>query len=86
LWTSDIINYYQSNTRFEAAKVSVLSSLPPDAPTEAHEHTLSEFYRKWVIQERVRQEEYDVELRKRTLEGLSLAAKVQFQRAKRIFI
>ncbi|KAJ8584942.1 hypothetical protein M405DRAFT_746142 [Rhizopogon salebrosus TDB-379] len=73
----------ESNTRFEAAKSSVLSALPPNALTEAHEHALSEFYRKWVIQERARQDEYDVELRKRTFEGLSLAAKVEFQKVKR---
>ncbi|OJA08150.1 hypothetical protein AZE42_03588 [Rhizopogon vesiculosus] len=73
----------ESNTRFEAAKSSVLAALLPNAPTEAHEHALSEFYKKWVIQERVRQDEYDVELRKRTFEDLSLAAKVEFQRAKK---
>ncbi|KAG1753425.1 hypothetical protein EDB19DRAFT_829817 [Suillus lakei] len=73
----------ESNTRFEAAKSSVLAALPPNAPTEAHEHALSEFYKKWVVQERARQDEYDVELRKRTFEDLSLSAKVEFQRAKK---
>ncbi|KAG0707693.1 hypothetical protein DFH29DRAFT_593829 [Suillus ampliporus] len=73
----------ESNTRFEAAKTSVLSALPPNAPTEVHEHALSEFYKKWVIQERARQDEYDVELRKRTFEDLSLSAKVEWERAKK---
>ncbi|KAG2144887.1 hypothetical protein BD769DRAFT_1661026 [Suillus cothurnatus] len=73
----------ESNTRFEAAKSSVLAALPPDAPTEAHEHALSDFYKKWVVQEQARQGEYDVELRKRTFEDVSLSAKVEFQRAKK---
>jgi hypothetical protein len=77
------IVHYQSNTRFEAAKSSVLAALPPDAPTEAHEHALSDFYKKWVVQEQARQGEYDVELRKRTFEDVSLSAKVEFQRAKK---
>lgn len=77
------IDHYQSNTRFEAAKSSVLAALPPNAPTEAHEHALSDFYKKWVIQERARQDEYAVELRKRTFKDLSLSAKVEFQRAKK---
>jgi len=78
-----INHYHQSNIRFEAAKSSVLSALPPNAPTEAHEHALSEFYKKWVVQERARQDEYDIELRKRTFEDLSLAAQVKFERVKK---
>ncbi|KAG1772749.1 hypothetical protein EDD22DRAFT_768009, partial [Suillus occidentalis] len=73
----------ESNTRFEAAKSLVLAALPPNAPTEAHEHALSDFYKKWVIQERARQDEYAVELRKRTFKDLSLSAKVEFQKAKK---
>ncbi|KAG2078253.1 hypothetical protein BDR04DRAFT_1088015 [Suillus decipiens] len=73
----------ESNIRFEAAKSSVLAAIPSNAPTEAHEHALSDFYKKWVVQERVRQDKYAVELRKRTFEDLSLSAKVGFQRAKK---
>lgn len=44
---------------------------------------MSEFYKKWVVQERAREDEYAVELRKRTIKDLSLSAKVEFHRAKK---
>ncbi|KAG6334836.1 hypothetical protein ID866_4258 [Astraeus odoratus] len=77
-------NYWtESNTRFEAAKASVLSSLPDSASAEMREHALSEFYTKWVVQERDRQEAYSIEWRKCNLENIVLAARVQYHRLRR---
>ncbi|KIJ69003.1 hypothetical protein HYDPIDRAFT_105565 [Hydnomerulius pinastri MD-312] len=76
-------NYWlESNTRFEAAKESVLSSLPESASTEMRENALSEFYKKWVVQERTRQDEYSSEWRKRNFDNIILAARVEYQRFK----
>ncbi|KAF9227509.1 hypothetical protein BS17DRAFT_773895 [Gyrodon lividus] len=77
-------NYWtESNTRFEAAKESVLASLPDSATSEMRESALSEFYKKWVVQERTRQDEYSSEWRKRNFENIVLAARVEYQRFKR---
>lgn len=72
----------QSNSRFETAKRSVLASLPESASPETHENALSEFYKKWVMQEKMRQDEYSTEWRKRNWENIFLAARVQYQRFK----
>ncbi|KAG8217836.1 hypothetical protein J3R82DRAFT_6001 [Butyriboletus roseoflavus] len=73
---------HQSNTRFETAKQSVLASLPESASPETHEAALSEFYKKWVMQEKARQDEYSAEWRKRNWNNILLAARVQYQRFK----
>ncbi|KAI6128284.1 hypothetical protein EDD16DRAFT_678143 [Pisolithus croceorrhizus] len=73
----------ESNERFEAAKASVLSSLPPSATSETREHALSEFYGMWVVQERERQEEYSNQWRRRNFENIVLAARVEYERLKR---
>ncbi|KAF9246182.1 hypothetical protein BU15DRAFT_84979 [Melanogaster broomeanus] len=77
-------NYWtDSNLRFEAAKTSVLASLPDSASSEMQENALSEFYKEWVVQERTRQDEYSSEWRKRNWETIILAARVEYQRFKR---
>jgi hypothetical protein len=70
---------YQSNTRFEAAKQSVLSSLPESSTPLARERALSEFYRKWVMQESRRQNAYDIEWRKRNFEAIMFAMRVEWR-------
>ncbi|KAF8557272.1 hypothetical protein OG21DRAFT_1482363 [Imleria badia] len=77
-------NYWtDSNTRFEAAKQSVLTSLPESASPKTRENALSEFYKKWVMQEKTRQNDYSDEWRKRNWETILLAARVEYQRVKR---
>jgi len=77
-------NYWtDSNTRFETAKQSVLTSLPESASSETRENALSEFYKKWVMQEKARQDEYSTEWRKRNWDTILLAARVEYQRFKR---
>lgn len=73
----------QSNARFDAAKTSVLASLPDSAPPDMRENALSEFYKKWVVQERDRQEEYSAQWQKRNFETIVLAARVEYHRLKR---
>jgi len=68
-----------SNTRFEAAKQSVLSCLPESPTPLARERALSEFYRKWVLQESQRQEAYDIEWRRRNFEQITFAARVEWR-------
>ena len=72
----------QSNTRFETAKQSVLASLPASASPETREIALSEFYKKWVMQEKTMQDDYSDEWRKRNWETILLAARVEYQRFK----
>lgn len=72
----------QSNTRFETARQSVLTSLPESASPETRENALSEFYKKWVMQEKTRQDEYSDGWRKRNWETIFLAARVELQRFK----
>lgn len=67
---------FQSNTRFEAAKQSVLSSLPQSSTPLARERALSEFYRKWVMQESHRQALYTAEWRRRNLDAIVFAVRV----------
>jgi hypothetical protein len=81
----DAFNHHywtDSNTRFEAAKQSVLTSLPESASPETRENALSEFYKKWVMQEKTRQNEYSDEWRKRNWDTILLAARVEYQRFK----
>ncbi|KAH7921733.1 hypothetical protein BV22DRAFT_1018724 [Leucogyrophana mollusca] len=72
----------ESNTRFEAAKQSVLDSVPETADVLSRERALSEFYKKWVMQESRRQAEYSAEWRKRNAENILLAARTEYQRLK----
>lgn len=64
----------------------MLSSIPESASPETREHALSEFFRKWVVQEQDSQEAYSKEWRKRNMEIIALGARVEYQRLKqRIF-
>ncbi|KAF8136730.1 hypothetical protein EV363DRAFT_1545461 [Boletus edulis] len=76
-------NYWtDSNTRFETAKQSVLASIPESASSETRENAFSEFYKKWVMQEKTRQDEYSDEWRKRNWDTILLAARIELQRFK----
>jgi hypothetical protein len=72
----------QTNTRFETAKAAAVSGLPPHATAEQREGRLSAFYRNWVLQEATRQEEYNSEWRRRSMQEIKLAARVSFQKVK----
>ncbi|KIM87105.1 hypothetical protein PILCRDRAFT_815565 [Piloderma croceum F 1598] len=73
-------NYWtDSNTRFEEAKQSVLSSLPESSTPLAREHALSVFYRKWVMQESRRGEVYNIEWRKRNFEEIASAVRIEWR-------
>ena len=65
----------QSNTRFEAAKQALLDDLPEDATPEHREAVLSEFYKHWLLQERVRLKEYSDEWSRRNFAAIYLAAR-----------
>ncbi|TFY78342.1 hypothetical protein EWM64_g5666 [Hericium alpestre] len=69
-----------SNTRFEAAKDAVLSSIPETATPDARERALADFYKHWVIQESSRQEAYNREWRRRSFEEIKLAARVHYEK------
>ena len=75
----------QTNTRFDAAKTAVVSGLPPHATAEQREERLGEFYKQWVLQEAARQEEYNSEWRRRSMQEIKLAARVSFQKLKAQF-
>ena len=70
----------QSNTRFYAAKEAVLQSLPEENRPEQREVALSEFYRRWVAQERKRLDEYGEEMRRRNRATISLGVRVQYEK------
>ncbi|KAF8503427.1 hypothetical protein F5888DRAFT_1792434 [Russula emetica] len=74
-----------TNTRFEVAKAAVESGLPPHATAEQCEEHLGEFYKNWVLQEAPRQEEYDSEWRRRSMQEIKLAARVSYQKLKARF-
>ncbi|KAF8163333.1 hypothetical protein B0H34DRAFT_695048 [Crassisporium funariophilum] len=69
-----------SNTRFYAAKESVLSSLPQPAAARDSEDALSAFYTQWVVQEKKWTDDYTKEWRKRNNHLIALGARVAFQR------
>ncbi|KAI0374940.1 hypothetical protein BV20DRAFT_935221 [Pilatotrama ljubarskyi] len=71
--------WLDSNTRFYAAKDAVLQSLPEGASAEQREHALSDFYARWVAQERARMAAYDAEWRKRNWSTIMLGARVRYQ-------
>jgi hypothetical protein len=84
---SHIYNHtLQTNTRFEAAKTAAVSGLPPHATAEQREERLSEFYKNWVLQEATRQEEYNSEWRRRSMQEIKLAARVSYQKLKERFM
>jgi len=74
-----------ANTRFDAAKAAVVSGFPPNATAEQREERLGEFYKHWVLQEAARQEEYNSEWRRRSMQEIKLAARVSFQKLKAQF-
>jgi apoptogenic protein 1 len=76
----------QTNTRFETAKTTTLNSLSPHATAEQREERLGEFYKSWVLQETTRQQEYNSEWRRRSMEEIKLAARVSYQKFKARFV
>lgn len=74
-----LMTWVQSNTRFEAGKRSVLSSLPESSTAIARERALSEFYRGWVQQEVQLQKVYTTEWRARSYDALKYAARIQWR-------
>ncbi|KAM5532051.1 hypothetical protein V8D89_014302 [Ganoderma adspersum] len=70
----------ESNTRFYAAKEAVLQSLPEETTPEQREVALSDFYRRWVAQERERLDDYGEEWRRRNWAAISLGAHVQYEK------
>ena len=77
-----VIHAAQTNTRFEAGKAAVVNELSPHATAEQREERLSAFYKNWVLQEATRQEEYNSEWRRRSMQEIKLAARVCFQNVK----
>jgi hypothetical protein len=75
----------QTNTRFDAAKAATASDFPPHATAEQREERLGEFYHQWVLQEAARQEEYNAEWRRRSMQDIKLAARVSYQKLKAQF-
>jgi hypothetical protein len=75
----------QTNTRFDAAKAAAMSDFPPHVTAEQREERLGEFYKKWVLQEAARQEEYNSEWRRRSMQEIKLAARVSYQKLKAQF-
>ncbi|KAI0341586.1 hypothetical protein BDW22DRAFT_1358406 [Trametopsis cervina] len=69
-----------SNTRFEAAKESFLSSLPESCTEDDKEHALATFYRSWLLQEEPRQRAYNAEWQRRNNANIVLGAKLQYRK------
>jgi hypothetical protein len=76
----------QTNTRFEAAKAAAVNGLLPHATAEQREERLGEFYESWVLQETARQQEYNSEWRRRSMEEIKLATRVSYQKLKARFL
>jgi len=72
--------WFDSNTRFEAAKQAVLAGLPPSATVLDKEKTLSEFYKQWYLQEAAHTDEYTREWRRRNVVLIKLGVRVEFER------
>jgi len=72
--------WLESNTRFYAAKESILSSLPLTATVRDKEVALSEFYKQWLLQEREWSERYTKEWRRRNYDLILLEFRVKFYR------
>ncbi|KAI0780885.1 hypothetical protein BD413DRAFT_659999 [Trametes elegans] len=71
--------WLESNSRFYAAKEAVLEALPEGVSAEQREAALSEFYTRWVAQERTRLDEYNSEWRRRNWSTILLGARVRYQ-------
>ncbi|RDB21413.1 hypothetical protein Hypma_011645 [Hypsizygus marmoreus] len=72
--------WFDSNTRFEAAKQAVLAGLPPSATPADKENALSQFYKHWYMQESAHTGEYTTEWRRRNITLLKLAARVEYEK------
>jgi len=72
--------WLESNTRFYAAKASILGSLPLTATARDKEIALSEFYKQWLLQERDLAESYTKEWRRRNYDLILLEFRVKFYR------
>lgn len=73
-----LIDYHQSNARFESAKAAALNGLPPDASLETRDLALAAFHKQWVLQESARQAQYTREWRRRCYEEIKLAARLRW--------
>ncbi|KAJ3568596.1 hypothetical protein NP233_g5612 [Leucocoprinus birnbaumii] len=69
-----------SNSRFEAAKSAILSSLPQSATTLDKESAMSEFNKQWVMQEKARTDAYTTEWRRRNWALILLETRVRYQK------
>lgn len=67
-----------SNARFDASLASAVAGTAPSSPE--HERALNAFYGRWVHAEAARQEEYNREWRRRSVEEIKLAFRVSWQR------
>ncbi|KAI0256835.1 hypothetical protein BJV78DRAFT_1384648 [Lactifluus subvellereus] len=75
-----------TNTRFEVAKAAAVNDPSPHATAEQREERLGEFYESWVLQETTRQQEYNSEWRRRSMEEIKLATRVSYQKLKARFV
>ncbi|KAF5358377.1 hypothetical protein D9756_001529 [Leucocoprinus leucothites] len=72
--------WLDSNSRFEAAKHAILSSLPESSTALDKENALSEFHKQWVMQEKERTDAYTAEWRRRNWTLILLETRVRYQR------
>ncbi|KAF9464744.1 hypothetical protein BDZ94DRAFT_1161454 [Collybia nuda] len=72
--------WFDSNTRFEAAKKAILGGLPTLATPLDKEKALSAFYKQWHLQESKRTDEYTKTWRKRNMGLIMLGARVEYQK------
>ncbi|KAK2466878.1 hypothetical protein APHAL10511_001136 [Amanita phalloides] len=72
--------WLDANSRFEAAKATILDALPDSATPLDKEHGLSDFYRQWLLQESERTDAYTTEWRKRSFAIIALGFRVEYQR------
>ncbi|KAG6814377.1 hypothetical protein H0H92_010963 [Tricholoma furcatifolium] len=77
--------WFNSNTRFEAAKQATLDGLPPTASPLDKEKALSEFYTQWYMQEASQTDAYTTEWRRRNFTLIRLSARVQFEKMTSFF-
>ncbi|KZT26373.1 hypothetical protein NEOLEDRAFT_1155868 [Neolentinus lepideus HHB14362 ss-1] len=71
-----------SNLRFESAKSMILQSLPSSSTPQDRDIALAHFYQQWLNQESARQQQYTAEFRRRSWDGLVLAARVEYAKLK----
>ena len=58
----------------------VLASLPESTTPEEREVALSEFYTRWVLQERTRLDKYNEEWNRRNWSTILLSARVMYEK------